>query len=960
MPKNLRWKWIFIFAVVLSCVFGIIGLPKSKEELIANWNRNIRLGLDLKGGSHIVLQMQVQDAFKSEADAAIERLKEVLRKENVDYVAMDRNEPASIETADTIQISVKGVPTAKTSDFRRVVNDATGQQWVLSAENSTDYRLTLRTESALKLRQDTLTQSISTIEKKVNGLGVAEASVQQRGGSSGAAEILVQLPGVDDPARVKSILQTAAQLELGEVKGGPFPSREAAISQNGGVLPLGTRIVRGSSRSGGTADESWWLLGRSPVVTGRDVRDSQPQQSDASGHWDTGFVLTQEAAKRFERFTASNIGNRLAIVLDNVVLSAPTIQSKISDQGRITGAGTREEAADLALNLRAGSLPAGVKVIEERTVGPSLGADSIRQGISAGVLGLALLIGALLVYYRGAGFNAVLALLLNTIMTVAALSYIDATWTLPGIAGLVLSIGMAVDSNVLIFERIKEELRSGKTVAAAISCGFERAWGTIVDTHVTTVVASAFLFVFGTGPVRGFAVTLVIGLIANVFTAVFVSRAIFAVELWRKPRMTQLSIGSGRMELFKNSNIDFLSKRTVTIGLSLLAILVSVMSLAIKGGPKYGLDFRGGTLMYVKFAPMPKLDDLRKALSAKVKGEISLQETQGTGEVIIGTELADEQSLAQARQNVEETLREKYASLDGKLDLNNANQAAIENRLRGALPSLSEQQLKDTTARLLNYRDRENGGIIRSLDELASVPGIDHTALSAIKQECGLGAFNLRSVEIVGPRAGQELRHQAVLATLCALAGMLIYVAFRFKLVSGAAAVIATIHDVVITLGLFSLTGREIDLTVIAALLALIGYSMNDKIVVLDRVRENLRANRRGSFLDLVNQSINQTLSRTILTAGLTLLACLALYFLGGKVLNGIAFALCAGIVVGTYSSIFVASALLVMWHQYQERRQASGTGTRPQASASVAWDVPASPLARALRQKKQMGTKAP
>ena len=232
--------------------------------------------------------------------------------------------------------------------------------------------------------------------------------------------------------------------------------------------------------------------------------------------------------------------------------------------------------------------------------------------------------------------------------------------------------------------------------------------------------------------------------------------------------------------------------------------------------------------------------------------------------------------------------------------------------------------------------------------------------LSAIKRECGLGAFNLRSVEIVGPRAGQELRRQAVLATLCALGGMLIYVAFRFKLISGAAAVIATIHDVIITLGLFSLTGREIDLTVIAALLTLIGYSMNDKIVVLDRVRENLRANRRGSFLDLVNQSINQTLSRTILTAGLTLLACLALYFLGGKVLNGIAFALCAGIVVGTYSSIFVASALLVMWHQYQERRQASNTGTRPQASASVAWDVPASPLARALRQKKQMGTKAP
>ncbi|MBZ5607266.1 MAG: protein translocase subunit SecD [Acidobacteriia bacterium] len=953
MPKNLRWRWTFIVAVVLSCVFGIIGLPRSTRELAENWNKNIRLGLDLKGGSHIVLQIQVQDAFKAEADQVIERLKEQLKKENVEYASMDRNEPASIETAGTIQINVRGVPIAKAGDFRRIVSDLTGQQWTLASQSSTDYRLTMRGDAVPKLRQDTLTQSMQTIEKKVNGLGVAEASVQQRGGSSGEAEILVQLPGVDDPARVKGILQTAAQLELCEVKGGPFPSREAAISQNGGVLPLGTKIVRGSSRSGGT-DETWWLLGRSPIVTGRDVRDARAQQSDASGRWDTAFVLTQEAAKRFGRFTEANVGNRLAIVLDSVVLSAPTIQNKISDEGRITGAASQQDAADLALNLRAGSLPAGVKVIEERTVGPSLGADSIRQGVSAGVLGLALLIGALLIYYRGAGFNAVLALLLNTIMTVAALSYIDATWTLPGIAGLVLSIGMAVDSNVLIFERIKEELRAGKAVPAAISAGFERAWGTIVDTHVTTVVASAFLFMFGTGPVRGFAVTLVIGLIANVFTAVFVSRAIFAAELWRKPRMTHLSIGTGRTELFKNSNIDFLSKRTLAIGLSTLAILVSIVSLAIKGGPKYGLDFRGGTLMYVKFASMPRLDELRQALSAKIKGEISLQETQGTGEVIIGTELADEQSLAQARQNVEDTLREKYANLGGKLDLNNANQAALQGRLQLALPAYSEQQLKDLTARLLNYRDREKGGILRSLDELANVPGVDQTALAAIKHEFGLGAFNLRSVEMVGPRAGQELRHQALLATLCALGGMLIYVAFRFKLISGAAAVIATVHDVVITLGLFSLTGREIDLTVIAALLALIGYSMNDKIVVLDRVRENLRVNRRGSFLDLVNQSINQTLSRTILTAGLTLLACLSLYFLGGKVLNGIAFALCAGIVVGTYSSIFVASAILVMWHQFQEKRKAPGVATPREPKRDVAYDLPSSPMAKAFRSRQR------
>ena len=954
MRSNLRWKWVFILAVVLICIVGVIGFPRSTSELAANWDKNIRLGLDLKGGSHIVLQMQVQDAFKAEADTVIDHLKEVLQRESIEYAAIDRNEPGSIETADTIQINLKGVPTAKTAEFRRTVSDATGQQWVLSSENSSDYRLTIRREAALRLRQDTIAQSINTIEKKVNGLGVAEASVQQRGGSSGEAEILVQLPGVDDPTRVKGILQTAAQLELCEVKGGPYLSRDAAISQNNGVMPLGTKLVRGSSQS----EEEWYLLGRSPVVTGRDVRDARPQQSDAAGRWDTSFILSQEAAKRFERFTASNVGNRLAIVLDNRVLSAPTIQSKISDQGRITGAASREDAADLALNLRAGSLPAGVKVIEERTVGPSLGADSIRKGVSAGIVGLALIIGALLVYYRGAGFNAVLALLLNTIITVAALSYIDATWTLPGIAGLVLSIGMAVDSNVLIFERIKEELQSGKAVAAAISSGFARAWGTIIDTHVTTVVASAFLFIFGTGPVRGFAVTLVIGLVANVFTAVFVSRAIFELELARNLRRTNLSIGIGRLELFRNVNIDFLSKRKLTLGLSALVILIGVTSLVVKGGPKYGLDFRGGTLMYVKFNPVPKLDDLRQVLSSKVKGEVSLQETKGTGEIIIGTELADEQDLAQVRQTVEDTLREKYASLGGKLDLNNANHAALEDRLRGALPSNSEGEVKALAARILDYRDREKNGLIGTVDELAKIPGVDQKVMAGLKQETGLGNFNLRSVELVGPRAGQELRRQAVLATLCALGGMLIYVAFRFKLVSGAAAVIATVHDVLITLGLFSLTGREIDLTVIAALLTLIGYSMNDKIVVLDRIRENLRANRRGSFFDLVNQSINQTLSRTILTAGLTLLACLALYFLGGKVLNGIAFALCAGIVVGTYSSIFVASALLVLWHQYRERSLPANSPLRAPAGAPSR-DVPSGPTARVLPQNRRADTRA-
>jgi preprotein translocase subunit SecF len=382
--------------------------------------------------------------------------------------------------------------------------------------------------------------------------------------------------------------------------------------------------------------------------------------------------------------------------------------------------------------------------------------------------------------------------------------------------------------------------------------------------------------------------------------------------VWRNPRLNKLSIGK---ELFSETSIDFLSRRNLTLGLSALAILISIGSLVMKGGPKYGLDFRGGTLIYARFDPKPSIDEIRRVLSAKLPGEVSVQETQGNGEFIIGTELAAETKLENARQTVEQTLREKYANVGNRLDLNNASQAALEERLsRGGF---GEEQRKTLATRILNYRDRDRSGIIRSLDELAKVEGVDAQALNVIKQECGLGTFNLRSAEMVGPRAGEQLRKQALYATLGALFGMLVYIAFRFQWVSGVAAVIATAHDVLITLGLFSLTDREITLNIIAALLTLIGYSMNDKIVVFDRVRENQRAKKRGSsFLELVNHSINQTLSRTMLTAGPTMLACLALYFLGGEVLNGIAFALFVGIVVGTYSSIFVASALLVMWEQ--------------------------------------------
>jgi preprotein translocase subunit SecD len=453
---------------------------------------------------------------------------------------MIRTDPQTLADAGNIQINISGVPGTKAGDFRQLVNDDFGTAWILTTVNQTDYRMNLKQTEVLKIKADTLTQTKATITNKINQLGLTEATVQSRGGGANEAQLLVQLPGVDDPAHIKQVLGTAAQLGLYEVKGGPFGSRDEAMSASkGGVLPLDSQLVKGKTEGGVAAP--LWLLARTPVVTGRDIRDSRPQQSPDRG-WETEFVLAQDAAKRFERFTGAHIHDRLAIVLDNVVQSAPVINGKISDNGVIEGMGSHDNAQDLSIELKAGSMPASVEYLEERAVGASLGADSIKEGMWAGIAGVIAVVFVMLVYYKKSGINATLALILNAIILIAALSYFGAVLTLPGIAGIILTIGMAVDSNVLIFERIREELRAGKAVIAAVDAGFKKAFLTIIDTHVTTIVSCAFLFLFGTVQVKGFAVTLIIGLLANVFTAVFVSRTIFDWELGMQKQQVTLSI----------------------------------------------------------------------------------------------------------------------------------------------------------------------------------------------------------------------------------------------------------------------------------------------------------------------------------------------------------------------------------------------------------------------------------
>jgi preprotein translocase subunit SecD len=540
MQKNLTTKTLIIVATILLCIYGIIGpgVPTSKVALTKNLKENVRLGLDLRGGSLLILQVQVQDALKAEADNVMDRLKEDLKRADIDYAGMDHNDPMRIEDADSIQINIKGIPAQKSSAFRGLVADHF-PQWILTPVSSSDYRMNLRPSELLALKSATVERSIQTISNRINNLGLTEPVVQQHGRADAEFEILVQLPGVDDPARVKEIIGTAAVLGIYEVKDGPFPSPEAAMAKHGGVRPLNTKLVKEVPR--GDSPGQWYLLASTPVVTGNQLRNARAGQ-DEFRKWETSFTLSPDGGKRFGRYTEANIGNRLAVVLDNQVINAATIQNKIDEQGRITNLSSEQEASNLAQFLKSGSLPAGIIYRSESSVGPSLGADSIRAGLVAGLAGLAAVVIIMLAYYKRSGVNAVLALALNTVILVAALSYFGATLTLPGIAGVILTIGMAVDSNVLIFERIREELRAGKTVIAAVDAGFGKAWWTIVDTHVTTIVSCAFLFMFGSGPVKGFAITLVIGLFANVFTAVFVSKVIFDFELSRSRQVTVLSI----------------------------------------------------------------------------------------------------------------------------------------------------------------------------------------------------------------------------------------------------------------------------------------------------------------------------------------------------------------------------------------------------------------------------------
>ncbi len=538
MRKNLNTKIIVILAAIAVCIFGIIGVPhgvtpKALKEAIAS---RINLGLDLRGGTHLVLQVHVEEAVGTTTDSDAARIQNQLQTAGITVGSVTRD-PAH---ADVIQI--QGAPPDRVGDIRTTLNNSYSTTYDIASASGSSWTLTMKGTAVKDLEQRTLEQAIEVIRTRIDSLGVTEPVIQEY--NLGSNQILVELPGVSDLARVHDIIQSTARLEIHAVEGGPWPDEASALQALGGSVPYDSVLLHelAGTAAPGSPDEVYQIK-KVAEVGGTDIRDAQTGRNPNTNEPQVVFYLTTAAGDRFAQFTGANKGKSLAVVLDNKIREVATIRDQIRDTGTISGGSMGEQQAkDLSMLLRTGALPASISYLQESTIGPSLGADSIRQGVMASVVGMLVVMVFMLIYYRGAGINADLALVLNLVILLGFMGYSGSFLTLPGIAGVILTVGMGVDSNVLIFERIREELHAGKSPGAAVDQGFAHAWTTIIDTHVTTIVSAAILFIFGTGPVRGFAVTLTIGLLANLFTAVFVSRVIFDANLNRKQRGEALSI----------------------------------------------------------------------------------------------------------------------------------------------------------------------------------------------------------------------------------------------------------------------------------------------------------------------------------------------------------------------------------------------------------------------------------
>lgn len=810
---------VFSLIIILGLLSALPNvLPASTAQHLPSWftDNTFKLGLDLSGGSHLLMQVDIDDLRLNNHQQLAEQIKDALREKRIfiQPIAVSKNQlvitPKDTNRLDEIQKIV-----------RSFVKDPKGGLALFSLEDDSA-RLTITPTKAHseKLTKDAVEHSLKVVRQRLNESGLVDPTITKQGSDG----ILVQLPGVDDPSYIRSLLGTTAKMTF----------HWAANADSKEVI-----------QAKGFDTEEVYALEARVVLEGKHIQDANLVFSQESGQPVVSFVLDKEGARLFTEMTQNNIGRSLAIVLDDEVITAPVIRSVIAGgRGEISGAFTVAEANELALLLRAGALPAPLNVIEERTVGPDLGSDSISMGITTGIIGALLVLLFMLAIYGSWGLIASLSLTLNIGLIFGVLSLLGATLTLPGIAGIILSIGMAVDANILINERIREETRRGKRAFIALDAGFKRAYSTILDSNITSLIAISLLFMFGSGPVRGFAVAMAIGLITSMFTSISFTRLLMEWRISKMPKQALLEIsGIKSLDRLSNSKIDFMRGRFIGITASAILSLASI-GLFFQPGLHYGIDFSGGTVMEVA-APDTDVEQLRQALQDKGFSQAAIQEFGDDDYYLV------------------------------RLPMEGAEQVASG----------------------------------KTVDEIKS-------AVTEISAQA-----SFPRVELVGPKVSSDFRDATILAIVFAGFGMLAYLWIRFEYHFALAATLTIGLDLTKTIGFFVLAGVEFNLTAVAALLALIGYSVNDKVVVFDRVRENLRLTPDKPMLELLNESITSTLTRTVFTSVTTFLALIPMAVAGGSAVASFALPMLFGIVIGTSSSVFIAAPIVYWMGQHRLRK---------------------------------------
>jgi SecD/SecF fusion protein len=815
-----RWKTISIWLVVLLAVIVSAPnlLPQSTLASMPDWlpKRQLTLGLDLQGGSHILLQIDRDDLISDRLESARDDIRVALREARVGYTGLSgsgHNVQVRIRDADQIEAAKTALASLTQPVSAGLFSAANVTEMTMTEPEPGLLRFTL-TDEGINYRVSTAVgQSVEVVNRRVNELGTTEPIIQRQG----IDRILVQVPGLDDPQRLKDILGQTAKLTF-QMVDQSMPVEEAIR----GRPPAGTTVMYSNDEPAVP-----YIIENRVIVSGENLIDAQTTFDQRTSEPVVSFRFDNQGATRFGQATQQNVGRLFAIILDNHVISAPRINEPIlGGSGQISGNFTAQTANDLAVLLRAGALPATLTVVEERTVGPGLGQDSIQAGKMSSIVGAVLVVVFMAVAYGKLGWIANLALAANVAMMIAILTMLGATLTLPGIAGIVLTIGMAVDSNVLIYERIREERRDGRSVIQAIDSGFQRALATIVDSNLTTLIAAVVLFFLGSGPVRGFAVTLAIGIITTLFTAFTLTRWLTS-EWLRRTRPKELPRGYIRL-VPEVTRIPFMRVRLQAFFVSIMLCVGSVV-LLFTNGLNLGIDFTGGTLIEVR-AKTGDADvgDIRARLSEAGIREIQVQ---GFGE---GTD-------ALIRIGLEPELGEEAGDL-------------VVQKAQNTLSS----------------------------------------------------DYDIRRTEQVGPTVSGELAWTATIGTLTAMFAILLYVWVRFEWQFAIGSITSTINDVLLTLGFLSLTQLQFDLSTVAAILTIVGYSLNDTVVIYDRVRENLRRYKKMPLGQLLDLSDNEMLARTAMTSVTTFLALLSLFVFGGEVIRSFVASMLFGVFIGTFSSILI------------------------------------------------------